>query len=49
MSDAQLSEVFRLSAAEAMASGQIDAVLAEVWALHDAPDINPLMALLRHS
>jgi glucuronate isomerase len=46
MSDAELSSVFRLSAAETLTPAQADAVLDSAWGLMSAPDIRPFMALL---
>ena len=44
LSDAELSELFRQSAAPTLGRTQIDAVLAATWSLDLAPDIAALMA-----
>jgi 2-methylcitrate dehydratase PrpD len=46
MSDDELSQVFRLSAAETLDSAKTRAVLDAAWSLKSAPDIRPFMALL---
>ena len=46
MTDAQLSDVFRVSAAGLLPEGRADAILDAAWALPDAANIHPLMALL---
>ena len=45
MSDAQLSELFRTSAAELLAPGRADAILDATWDLDGAPGIDGLMSL----
>jgi 2-methylcitrate dehydratase PrpD len=47
MSDAQLSEVFRVTAAGHMPKDRIEALLAAVWGLDRATDVRGLMALAR--
>ncbi len=47
MSDTELSDVFRLSAAETMSPPAVEALLAAAWELDRAADIHSLMALAR--
>jgi 2-methylcitrate dehydratase PrpD len=43
VTDDELSSLFRQSAAPSLPAAQIDAVLAAIWALGDAPDISGLI------
>ncbi|MVW58127.1 hypothetical protein GO590_20630 [Sphingomonas sp. MAH-6] len=45
MSDAELSDVFRLSAGDRLPAERIDAILEAVWGLESAPDVRRLMQL----
>ena len=47
MSDAELGAVFRLSAGDLMSEARKDAILDASFALDAAPDVRPLLALLR--
>ncbi|MDX2223697.1 MAG: MmgE/PrpD family protein [Rhodospirillaceae bacterium] len=47
MSDTQLSDVFRVTAADHMPKDRIEALLAAVWGLEQAKDVRGLMTLAR--
>jgi 2-methylcitrate dehydratase PrpD len=47
MSDAQLSDLFRVSAEPYMAKRRIEELLVAVWGLDQASDVRSLMALAR--
>ncbi len=47
MSDAQLSDVFRVAAADLLAPGAADLILDAVWSLDGAPDVRRLTQLAR--
>jgi 2-methylcitrate dehydratase PrpD len=47
MSDAQLSDVFRVAAANLLAPGAADLILDAVWSLDGAPDVRRLTQLAR--
>ncbi len=49
MSDAQLSAVFRASAAGLLPAGRADEILDAAWGLNAAPDVRSLVALCRLS
>lgn len=47
MSDAQLAEVFRVSAGERLPAGNAERIVQAVWDLERAPDVRSLMSLAR--
>lgn len=47
MSDSELSDLFRVTAADHMPKQRIEDLLAAVWSLDKAPDIRGMMALAR--